>query len=253
MGALHDGHLEHLRLLALAVDVRICSIFVNPAQFAAGEDLAKYPRDLKQDSELLAATGCDALFTPNESMMYPDGFSTWVTVEGLSTRYEGEFRPTHFRGVSTVVCKLLNLVQPDVMTLGEKDAQQLRVVERMVEDLNMNVSILPVPIRRDPDGLAMSSRNRYLSPEERERGLSIYRALKQAYDGVASGMEPARAAEEMRRGLADGVIPDYCEIVDRNRFAPPDADSTELLAIIAARVGTTRLIDNMRMPAVETL
>lgn len=251
MGALHEGHLEHLRLLAPEVDLRICSIFVNPTQFAVGEDLAKYPRDLQRDAGLLGKTGCDVLFTPDEESIWPDGYATWVQVEGITDRYEGASRPTHFRGVATVVCKLINLVEPDVMTLGEKDAQQLRVVERMVEDLNLPVRILPVPTLRDPDGLAMSSRNRYLSSDERERALSIHRGLTVAYDAIGAGIEPTEAEGLMRDALADGVVPDYCEIIDRERFAPVDPTSTDLLAIVAARVGTTRLIDNMRMPPVR--
>jgi len=251
MGALHEGHLEHLRLLEPEVDVRICSIFVNPTQFAVGEDLQKYPRDLQRDAALLAETGCDALFTPGEGSIWPDGYATWIQVSGVTDRYEGASRPTHFRGVATVVCKLINLVEPDVMTLGEKDAQQLRVVERMVEDLNLRVRILPVPTHRDPDGLAMSSRNRYLSSDERERALSIYRGLTVAYDAINAGIEPTEAEVLMREELADGVVPDYCEIIDRERFAPIDATSTDLIAVIAARVGTTRLIDNMRMPPVH--
>lgn len=251
MGALHQGHLQHLRLLESEVDVRICSIFVNPTQFAAGEDLEKYPRDVPRDAGLLAQTGCDALFTPEESSIWPEGYATWVQVAGITDRYEGASRPTHFRGVATVVCKLINLVEPDVMTLGEKDAQQLRVVERMVEDLNLRVKILPVPTHRDPDGLAMSSRNRYLSSDERERALSIHRALRIGYEAIGAGVEPTEAEALMREALADGVMPEYCEIIDRERFAPPDATSSDLLAIIAARVGSTRLIDNVRMPPVR--
>lgn len=247
MGALHDGHLEHLRRLEPLVDLRLCSIYVNPTQFAPEEDHARYPRDLARDAALLEEVGCDALFFPDDRAMYPEGYATWVMVEGLADRFEGEHRPAHFRGVTTIVCKLLNLVRPDVATFGQKDAQQLRLIERMVEDLNLAVEIVPIPIVRDPDGLAMSSRNRYLSEGERSRALSLGRALRAAREVLAGGGSRDEAERVMRQRIDPGVELDYCTIIDRQTFDEPTDRSRELLGIVAARVGATRLIDNMML------
>ena len=245
MGALHAGHLSHLHALAPVVDLRICSVYVNPTQFAPDEDLERYPRDLERDAELLAEAGCDLLFFPSDQSMYPAGYSTYVEVEGISSVYEGAHRPSHFRGVSTIVAKFLGLVRPDVMTLGRKDAQQLALLERMVIDLNIDTRILPIPTVRAEDGLAMSSRNAFLSADERERARSISRALGAGSAAFAAGADPEGVEVLMRRELDAAIQPDYLDVVDRRTFGPPNDETTEHLAIFAGYVGSTRLIDNL--------
>ena len=245
MGALHSGHLSHIHELRGKVDVIVASIFVNPAQFGPNEDLDKYPRDLNGDAQKLKEAGCNVLFFPHKHEVYPDGFGTWVTVNGVTDRYEGSFRPDHFRGVTTVVCKLLNIVRPDVMTLGQKDAQQVAVIKKMVQDLNIHSRIIVVETQREPDGLAMSSRNVYLSPEERQEAQSIYQALLAGKNAIASGSSLEHATDVMRRALSKQFLVDYFDIVDAATFAAPERDEGELIGVFAGHVGTTRLIDNM--------
>lgn len=245
MGALHSGHISHLDALRSVSDVRVCSIYVNPTQFAPGEDLASYPRDIEHDARLLEDAGCDLLFFPSDTSMYPPGYSTFVTVEGISSVYEGAYRPTHFRGVATIVCKLLGLVRPDVVTLGEKDAQQLALLERMVLDLNIDTRILPIPTVRTDGGLALSSRNAFLSEEERNVALSISRALFHGREAFSGGLSVTETEEVMRREIDATIELDYCDVVDRHTFYPPTPESREHIAIVAGYVGQTRLIDNL--------
>lgn len=222
MGSFHAGHLALLRAAREENDVVVVSLFVNPAQFDEDSDLADYPRNEKRDAELADDAGVDVLFTPSADELYPDGFQTWVDVERLGGMLEGRFRPGHFRGVATICLKLFNLVRPDRAYFGQKDAQQAAVVRRMVGDLNVPVEIRVLPTVRDEDGLALSSRNARLSPEERERALALPRALMTR--------DAARARE-----LLAGLEVDYVEVAD---FEP------RVLAA-AVRVGSTRLIDNV--------
>jgi pantoate--beta-alanine ligase len=223
MGAFHDGHLALFAAARAENDVVVASLFVNPAQFGPGEDFDRYPRDQQRDEELAEKAGVDFLFTPSVDELYPEGYQTWVDVEDLARGLEGEFRPGHFRGVATVCLKLFNIVRPQRAYFGQKDAQQAAVVKRLIEDLNLELEIRVLPTVRDPDGLAVSSRNAYLSPEERERALALSRAL--------ATKDPARARE-----LLDGLDVDYVEV----------ADLVGLRVLSAAiRLGKTRLIDNV--------
>lgn len=231
MGALHEGHAALVRRARELADAVVVTVFVNPLQFGANEDLAKYPRTLESDLEVCHREGAAVVFTPSPEVVYPDEPVVRVSAGSLGTGFEGAVRPGHFDGVLTVVLKLLHLVDPDVALFGEKDAQQLAAIRRMVSDLDVPVEVVGVPTVREPDGLALSSRNRYLSAEERQAALVLSRAL--ATGDVAAG-----------RALIDaepGVSLDYLERVDSRTFeAAPDGD----LLVVAARVGTTRLIDN---------
>jgi len=222
MGAFHEGHLALFRAARAENDVVVASLFVNPAQFGANEDLAAYPRDEERDAAVAAEAGVDVLFAPGADELYPPGFQTWVEVEELGSRLEGEHRPGHFRGVATICLKLFNIVRPDRAYFGQKDAQQVAVVKRMVRDLDLDLGIRVVPTVRDADGLALSSRNAYLSPKERERALALPRAL------ATKDLAQARAR-------LNGLDVDYVEVAD---FEP------SVLAA-AVRVGKTRLIDNV--------
>jgi pantoate--beta-alanine ligase len=222
MGAYHAGHAALLRAARDENDLLVVSLFVNPAQFDSGDDLAAYPRDEERDARIAAEAGADILFAPAVDELYPPGYQTWIDVEELSRSLEGAARPGHFRGVATVCCKLFNLVRPTRAYFGQKDAQQVAVVRRMVRDLHLDVELRVVPTVRDDDGLALSSRNVLLSPQERQRALALPRAL--------ATRDPERARE-----LLDGVAVDYVEVAD---FEP------RVLAA-AIRVGDTRLIDNV--------
>lgn len=245
MGALHEGHLQHFRALRPDVDLLIASIYVNPRQFGPHEDLARYPRDLDGDARMIEGVGCDLLFAPNDMMMYPPGYATTVTTSGVTDLYEGAIRPDHFRGVTTVVCKLLNLVRPHLLSLGQKDAQQVAVLTRMIVDLNLDVELRVVETIREADGLAMSSRNAFLSADERRHAASLYRALRRGHDVVVSGGSIDQAEEAMRGEISSEMAIDYCAIVDAETFRPVDAPTPQSLAIVAARIGATRLIDNL--------
>ena len=223
MGAFHAGHLALFAAAVKESDAVVASLFVNPAQFGAAEDLATYPRDEARDAELAERAGVDFLFIPSPQQMYPDGYETWVEVEQLGQRLEGEYRPGHFRGVATVCLKLFNIVRPQRAYFGQKDAQQAAVVKRLVSDLNLDLEIRVVPTVRDPDGLALSSRNAYLSPEEREAATALPRAL--------ATKDLTLAREELR-----DLDVDYLDIAD--------LDGQRVLAA-AVRVGKTRLIDNV--------
>lgn len=249
MGALHEGHLALVRRARDVADRVVVSIFVNPLQFGPQEDFARYPRDLAHDVQLLADLGVDTVFAPSVDDMYPLGNSwTRVEVTTMSAVLCGRTRPTHFAGVTTVVSKLFNLVQPDFAVFGEKDWQQLAIIRRMVADLNFPVTIIGVPTVREPDGLAKSSRNQYLSPEDRLRAPALYRGLQQAQSLYQTGERQVEALIQAARGIMEeaGIDPEYLEIVDPVTLEPMDTplDRPARMAT-AARVGGARLIDNI--------
>jgi len=248
MGALHEGHLSLVRAAKEKSDVVAVSIFVNPTQFGPAEDLAKYPRDFEKDRALLERERCDLVFAPSVEEMYPPEARTWVTVEGMSDRLCGRSRPGHFRGVTTVVSKLFHICEPDLAWFGQKDAAQLAILRRMVRDLHLAVRIEACPIVREPDGLAMSSRNAYLDPEERKSALVLYRALRSAEASFAGGeRDSARLirAGKQEFSLEPGARLDYFEIVDPGSLEPVRTIRTPALIAVAASVGSTRLIDNL--------
>lgn len=240
MGALHAGHLALHAAARAAAQRTIVSIFVNPLQFGPGEDLARYPRPEAADAALLAGAGCDLLFAPTVKAMYPPGFSTSVHVAGLSDTLEGAHRPGHFAGVATAVARLLTLVAPDDLWLGEKDWQQLAVVRRMVADLALPVAVRAHPVVREPDGLALSSRNAYLTSQERARAPALHAALAAA---AAAGATPAALAAARAEVTAAGFTIDYLTLADPDTLAPRAHGPGRLL--VAARLGTTRLLDTM--------
>ncbi len=246
MGALHDGHLSLLRRARHVCDVVVVSIFVNPLQFAPGEDYASYPRDERRDIGLATAEGVSIAFIPSVEEMYPEGAETTVNVGRLGEIVEGAARPGHFSGVATIVAKLFNLVRPDIAVFGQKDAQQLAVIRKMNADLCFGIEILSGPTVREPDGLALSSRNRYLSPRDRARATALFRALKAGRECVLDRRGPAGAEREMWEVLSseEGVVPDYARAVDPDTFDAPISGRPVLLAV-AARVGAARLIDNV--------
>lgn len=255
MGALHEGHLSLVRTAAAGNSPVVVSIFVNPAQFGPQEDFSKYPRQLEKDSALLEGAGVDYLFTPDATEIYPPNFRTYVNVEGLGDRLEGKSRPGHFRGVTTVVLKLLEIVQPRAAFFGRKDAQQARVLRQMARDLNLDAEIAVEPIVREADGLAMSSRNAYLNAEERRAATSLSRALAAAAARIQSGERNAAALVEIARKTLAGeplVRPDYIELVSEDTFESVSVVGAPSLLLIAAFVGATsstgkatRLIDNL--------
>jgi pantoate--beta-alanine ligase len=248
MGALHPGHLALVQRAKENCSPVIVSIFVNPKQFGPKEDFTKYPRDLAADSQKLAAAGVDAIFTPDASEMYPNGFRTYVSVEGLSDRLEGRSRPGHFRGVSTVVMKLLEIVQPHFAYFGRKDAQQVRIISQMTLDLNLDTQVVVYPIVREPDGLALSSRNAYLSADERRAATVLYRALEAARRELAAGVRDALHLQTVLRGVLEAeplAAVDYSEIVDADTFEPVTRVARPCYALLAVFVGKTRLIDNL--------
>ena len=248
MGALHEGHLSLVRAARASCGAVVVSIFVNPTQFGPNEDLAKYPRSFKRDQELLELEGVDVLFAPSVEEMYPAGAVTWVTVEGLSGKLDGRSRPTHFRGVTTVVAKLLHVVEPDVAFFGQKDAAQVAVIRRMVQDLNLPVKIEVCPIVREADGLAMSSRNAYLDAQQRKQALVLHRSLMRVRQLADAGeLSSAKLAAAGREEFAaeGSVRLDYFEIVDPETLDPVADVSKGALVAVAAYVGPTRLIDNV--------
>jgi pantoate--beta-alanine ligase len=256
MGSFHEGHLSLMRRARRDCDVVVVSLFVNPTQFAPSEDFATYPRDERQDAELAVAEGVDLLFVPALSEVYPDGFATTVTVGGLSDVLEGDPRqrgPGHFAGVSTIVTKLLNMVGPDLAYFGQKDAQQSLVIRKLVRDLDIPVRIEVCPTVRDPEGLALSSRNAYLSGTERERALALSRALRAAQSAVALGERDAAAVLRAARAELDraGIEPDYLELRSMTDLAPVERVNGSTLLAVAARIGAARLIDNVILGAAE--
>jgi pantoate--beta-alanine ligase len=252
MGALHEGHLSLIRAAKASCQVVAASIFVNPTQFGPNEDLAKYPRPLERDRELLENEGVDLLFAPPVDEMYPNGTPTWVTVEDLSDKLDGRSRPGHFRGVTTIVTKLFHAVEPDAAFFGQKDAAQAAIIRRMVRDLNFPVEIVVCPIVREPDGLAMSSRNAYLDVQQRKQALVLQRSLtlvkQMAGGGQCDATRLIAAAKEVFAG-EPAVRLDYFEIVDADSLDPVNDVTRGALVAVAAFVGATRLIDNILLPA----
>jgi pantoate--beta-alanine ligase len=253
MGALHEGHLSLMRRAREQCDRVVVSLFVNPAQFTEQADLDGYPRDEYQDAALAAAAGADLLFAPPVEQVYPPGFATTVSVAGVTEPLEGAHRGRgHFDGVATVVTKLFNIVSPDVAYFGQKDAQQVAVIRQLVRDLDLPVRIEACPTVREPDGLAMSSRNVRLSGSERERATALYRALAAARESVATGERDAAAvrAAAIAALTSAGIEPEYFELVSADTLVPVRRIESEVLALVAARVGATRLIDNdtIRIP-----
>ena len=247
MGALHAGHLALIAEARRRADKVAATIFVNPTQFGAGEDLARYPRREEEDARMLEQAGCDLLWMPSTDAIYPQGFATTVHVSGLSERWEGEARPGHFDGVATVVAKLLLSVRPDVAVFGEKDFQQLAVIRRMVSDLNIRVEIVGLPTVREVDGLALSSRNAYLSEDERGRAAALQQALTGARDAIRAGESVASALRQAKQALVDAgfLKVDYLALVGAATLEPLDEACGEMRIIAAATIGMTRLIDNI--------
>ena len=249
MGALHAGHLALIDAARAEADRVVASIFVNPLQFGPTEDLDRYPRQEAKDAELLQRRGCDLLWMPTTDQLYPPGFSTTVSVSGVSERWDGAARPGHFEGVATVVAKLFAAVRPDLAFFGEKDFQQLAVIRRMEADLGLGVDVRGVSTVRDADGLALSSRNAYLTTDERQRALALPRSLEQAKEAILGGKAVEAALDDARRKLTEagfGRI-DYVALVDSGTLEPLDAPAGEMRLIAAAAIGTTRLIDNIRV------
>jgi pantoate--beta-alanine ligase len=251
MGSLHAGHMSLLAAARFRADRVIASVFVNPLQFGPGEDFERYPRTPADDSRLLEEESCDLLFLPAVAEIYPQGRSsaTLVSVKPLAEILEGAHRPGHFDGVATVVAKLFGIVQPEVAVFGEKDYQQLAIIRRMVLDLDIPVEIVGAPTVRSPDGLAMSSRNRYLSDAERARAPRIYAALRAAAERLHAGERDYAALSAWGSGelRATGMLPDYFEVRDALSLLAPEPDSRELVILTAARLGRARLIDNLRL------
>src|SRR5579863_9311213 len=248
MGALHEGHLSLVHAALAETQPVIASIFVNPTQFGQNEDFQKYPRAFDSDCEKLERAGVDYLFAPEASEIYPPEFRTWVNVEGLSERLEGRSRPGHFRGVTTVVLKLLEIVQPQKAYFGRKDAQQARILRQMARDLHLDTEIVTCPIVREADGLAMSSRNAYLSPAERRAATILFRALDGARASIARGERDAlRLTAAMREMLRTEplAVPDHVELVDADTLEPVMRLRRTCLALLAVKVGAVRLIDNL--------
>jgi pantoate--beta-alanine ligase len=254
MGALHQGHLSLVRAALAECRPVIASIFVNPAQFGAHEDLQKYPRTFPEDREKLENAGVDYLFAPEAAEMYPPGFRTWVNVEGLSERLEGKSRPGHFRGVTTVVLKLLEIVQPSKAFFGRKDAQQARIIRQMASDLHLDTEIVVCPIVRETDGLAMSSRNAYLAQDERRAATALYRALDGARKSIARGeCDALRISAAMRETLRAEPLADidYVQLVDADTLDPVTRLRGACLALLAVKIGATRLIDNLSIEEIN--
>ena len=248
MGALHEGHTALVARTRKECSRVIASVFVNPKQFGPKEDYTKYPRNLEKDAENLAAAGVDALFAPEAADVYPDGFRTYVSVEGISERLEGRSRPGHFRGVATVVLKLFEIVQPHFAYFGRKDAQQVRIIGEMARDLNLDAEIVVCPIVREADGLALSSRNAYLNAHERKAATVLHRALLAARNELKAGVRDALQLQDTMRRIIDAeplAIMDYAEIVSADTFELVVRVSLPCYAVLAVFIGKTRLIDNL--------
>lgn len=248
MGALHEGHLSLVRQSKRDNDITVVSIFVNPTQFGPNEDYSRYPRRFDKDKELLEREGVDYIFYPNVSDMYPEGYETYVILEKLPNHLCGLSRPGHFKGVATVVTKLFNIVQPDVAYFGQKDYQQAQIIKKMVSDLNFPIEIVVMPIVREEDGLAMSSRNVYLSPDERKNAIVIYRSLQKAKELILSGEKNIEKVKDEMKKVIESVPSriDYIEIVDPLTLESLDKipDKGEVVVAVAVFIGNARLIDN---------
>lgn len=250
MGYLHRGHLSLIEKARQQCDVVIASIFVNPIQFGAGEDFEQYPRDLTRDLELAKSVGVDAVFAPEVKEMYPQGFATFIDLEKITEPLCGRSRPGHFRGVATVVTKLFNIVEADFAFFGQKDAQQVVIIRKMVADLNMNLQIVTAPIVREEDGLAMSSRNVYLNPDERKAALVLSRSLEKARETIERGERNPSSLQMLTTGMINKeplAKIDYVEILGLPNLEPMDKLEGEFLIALAVRFGNTRLIDNLVM------
>jgi pantoate--beta-alanine ligase len=251
MGALHDGHLSLVRLARQHADRVVVSLFVNPTQFGPNEDFTRYPRDVPRDLRLCEEHGVDLVFMPDTAEMYPPGSTTFVEVEALQDRWEGASRPGHLRGVATIVTKLFRAIRPQYAYFGEKDYQQLQIVKRLSRDLILELEIVGCPIVREADGLAMSSRNVYLSDADRAAAVALSKALFRARDKIARGERSASRVSEAMRNLLNataGVDVDYVAVVEPNTLEPLERIDHEARALIAARVGSVRLIDNLALP-----
>ena len=248
MGALHEGHLSLIRKCRRQNDVAVLSIFVNPKQFGPREDFSKYPRDLKRDEMFAKKEKVDIIFYPSVDVVYPNGYLTYVEVETVSRILCGKFRPGHFKGVTTIVSKLLNLIQPDVLYLGQKDAQQAVIIQKMIHDLHFPVQVKICPTIREKDGLAMSSRNKYLKQQERHQALKIYRSLRLAKQEIRRGeRNPKRIIQRMCRciGKARNIKMEYIECVEARSLKPLSRLHGKVLIALAVHIGKTRLIDNV--------
>ncbi|MDP4094635.1 MAG: pantoate--beta-alanine ligase [Bacillota bacterium] len=248
MGYLHEGHLSLVKHAADENDFVVMSIFVNPTQFGPNEDLDKYPRNLDGDMQLAEQAGVDVIFLPKVSEMYPEGYKTYISVEKITERLCGKSRPGHFRGVATVVCKLFNIVEPDKAYFGEKDAQQVVVIKQMVRDLNMGLEIVPCPIVREADGLALSSRNTYLTKGQRNSALVLSTSLFHARDMIKNGERRVNAIlDYLKKNISseEAANIDYIEIVDADTLEPLNVVEKRVLIALAVKFGTTRLIDNV--------
>lgn len=250
MGFLHEGHLSLIRTAKKENEFVVVSIFVNPTQFGVGEDFEAYPRDLDKDSKLSESAGADVIFCPSVTEMYPEKYQTYVEVMEITDRLCGISRPTHFKGVTTVVNKLFNIVEPDKAYFGQKDAQQVAVIQKMVMDLNMNVEVIPCPIVRESDGLAMSSRNTYLTSEQRQAALILSKSLFAAEDLINKGCRDALEVKEHITKMINSeplAVIDYVEIVDALTLDSITTIKNSILMALAVKIGKTRLIDNIRM------
>lgn len=248
MGYLHDGHLSLIKIARQHSDIVVTSIYINPTQFGENEDIDNYPRDFERDEKLAADAGCDVIFLPTDQMMYPENYQTFVQVGELTKTLCGTSRPTHFRGVTTIVTKLFNCVRPTIAVFGQKDAQQAIVLQRMTKDLNFDIKIIVAPIVRHSDGLAMSSRNKYLSQKEREDATVLFQSLQLAQKMVKNGERDSHKIKKAIKLLISkkqSVKIDYVEIVDRNTLQPVNELSGQILVALAAFVGSARLIDNI--------
>jgi len=248
MGALHAGHVALVNRAKQECSTVIASIFVNPKQFAPTEDFAKYPRTVEADAQKLSSAGVEALFLPETAEIYPQNFRTYVNVDGISDRLEGRSRPGHFRGVATVVLKLLEIVQPQFAYFGRKDAQQVRIISQMARDLNLDSEIVTCPIVREEDGLALSSRNTYLNPEERRAAAVLHRALEAAHEELLGGVRDAVTLQSVMRSELEAeplAAVDYAEVVDADTFEPVMRVSRPCYALLAVFIDKTRLIDNL--------
>ncbi len=255
MGALHAGHASLLRAARAQCDLVVASLFVNPLQFAPNEDLDRYPRTFDADCALLESEGVDALFAPSPAEMYPPGAETLIDVPGIGSRLDGASRPGHFRGVATVVAKLFHLIQPHRAYFGQKDAAQVAVLRAMVRDLNFDLDLIVCPTVRDADGLALSSRNRYLSPTEREQALALPAALQQLARAVNSGQHSApilRASLHQQLQQSPGLRLDYADLIHPDTLLPVETALPGTLVAVAAYLGSTRLIDNLILPTPST-
>jgi pantoate--beta-alanine ligase len=248
MGFLHDGHLELVRQAKKENPFAVVSIFVNPTQFAPNEDFKAYPRDIDRDLAMLETVKTDVVFIPSDKEMYPDGYNAWVDVQGITSTLEGRSRPTHFRGVTTVCNKLFNIVEPDKAYFGQKDAQQALVIQKMVADLDMNLQIVVAPTVREKDGLAMSSRNTYLTPEERSSAPVLYKSLQLAAEMYGKGERDAGKVKEAMTQLISSVPAariDYISISDYTTLQDVDTIKGKVLISMAVKLGKPRLIDNL--------